>query len=104
MKKEVNRSNYFSMKHQYLLFYFALWVIRIISITFLAFILVMVCIYTLKSDINENFLNVYQMISKIAKIAMPIFIIIWISFKIILVTYKKKLKTLKEKLNIIDEI
>ncbi len=103
MEENVNRLQYFSIKHRYLLLYFTLWAIRILTMAFLTFIIVVVCMYTIQPE-NESYIKLYGSVATIAKIITPILLVAWIGLKIVVVCLKKKLKVIKEKLRIIDDI
>ena len=100
----MDRSYYFKIKHQYLIFKTFLILLRTVGITLLVLFISLVVAYSVINKPTQEFLSFYFKTTNVFKVLLPIVISIWILFKVINVIYVKKLSKLKKEINIIDEI
>lgn len=104
MEKEINRATYFEIKHKYLFFRSLLLIIRILSIILFVLLVIFISAVSNMEEKTESFMNFYNTLSNISRIAIPVFILIWIGIKIIVVMFVRRLRPMKYKLEIVDEI
>lgn len=98
------RSKYFQLKSKYQLINTFLIVLRCMELLLFIAIVIFVVMYSMYANGQSSWENVYDKLSNLSKVLVPVVISFWVVFEIVVAIIKRKLLALKWKAEIIDEI